>query len=87
MDDTKILASDPNFGNVSVCAGGVVHINLPHVTLKFLPADFVRFSDLVAEARGNAQEQLGQESGRPHLHVVHTKTDTDSESSPDDTAE
>ena len=40
MDDYKILANDDNFGSVSVCAGGIVHVNLTHLTLRLMPSDF-----------------------------------------------
>jgi len=51
LDDQTILATSENFGTVSVCHGGVVHINLPHCSLKFLPSDFAKFCELIANAR------------------------------------
>jgi hypothetical protein len=69
LDDHTILAVTDNFGTVSVCPGGVVHVNLPHFTLKFLPSDFLKFSDLVAEARLNFDAPK-KSAGKPNLHVV-----------------
>ncbi len=69
MDDQTILASEENFGTVTVCPGGVVHIHLPHCSLKFLATDFVKFHDLIAKAR--LQFDLPRRGdGKPRLHVV-----------------
>ncbi len=68
-EDQTILASDENFGNVSMCPGGVVHVNLVHLSLKFLPEDFVRFCELVGKARLNLDQRPPQR-GKPHLQVV-----------------
>lgn len=70
MEDHTILSSDGNFGNVTVCPGGVVHINLAHVSLKFVTSDFVRFSDLVNRARVTLGNRPPQLSGKPHLQLV-----------------
>jgi hypothetical protein len=69
LDDQTILASEENFGNVTVCPGGVVHINLAHLTVKFLPSDFVRFSDLISKARLKFDPPRPGK-GKPKLHVV-----------------
>lgn len=69
MDDQTILASDENFGTVIVCHGGVVHINLPHCSLKFLPADFARFSELIAKARLKFDLPV-RGDGKPRLQIV-----------------
>ncbi|MDD3471232.1 MAG: hypothetical protein PHS86_00465 [Syntrophaceae bacterium] len=71
MDDQKILSSDDGFGAVTVCPGGVVHVNLLHFTLKFLPNEFERFSDLIAKARMN-QGRPKKPEHRPKLQVVST---------------
>lgn len=73
MDDHTLLANDESFGNVSVCPGGVVHVNMAHVTLKFLPEDFVRFADLIGKAR--LQHEAPRRGGtKPRLQVVSTET-------------
>jgi hypothetical protein len=69
LDDHTIIASDENFGNVTVCPGGVVHVNLVHVSLKFTPDDFSRFAELIARARLNSQHQHVPRS-KPRLQVV-----------------
>ena len=74
MDDHTILASEDNFGNVSVCPGGVVHVNLVHMSLKFLPQDFVRLCELVAKARQNLDTPRTA-VGKPRLHVVSPETE------------
>ncbi|MBI5571786.1 MAG: hypothetical protein HY914_17720 [Desulfomonile tiedjei] len=76
MDDHTILASEDNFGNVSVCPGGVVHVNLMHVSLKFLPQDFVRLCDLVAKAKQNLDTPRTP-GGKPRLHLVPSETEDD----------
>lgn len=68
-DEQTILASDENFGNVAVCPGGVVHVNLVHLSLKFLPEDFVRLSELVNKARLKL-EQKPPPRGKPRLQLV-----------------
>ncbi len=68
MDD-QILASEENFGSVTVCAGGVVHVNLAHCSLKFLPADFVKFSELIAQARLKFGPPRAM-GGKPRLQLV-----------------
>jgi hypothetical protein len=68
LDDQTILSSAENFGTVSVCPGGVVHINLPHCSLKFMPSDFVKFSDLIGQARLNFNAPA--RGAKPHLHVI-----------------
>jgi hypothetical protein len=69
LDDSTVLASEENFGNVTVCPGGVVHVNLAHVSLKFMPTDFVRFSDLISKARLKFDPPR-PEKGKPRLHLV-----------------
>jgi hypothetical protein len=68
LDDQTILSSAENFGTVSVCSGGVVHINLPHCSLRFMPSDFVKFSDLIGQARLNFNAPA--RGAKPHLHVI-----------------
>lgn len=70
MDEHTILASDEDFGTVSVCPGGVVHINLAHCSLKFVPSDFLKFSELIGKARLNLGQrpQLGE--AKPRLQIV-----------------
>jgi hypothetical protein len=70
LDDQTILASEENFGNVSVCPGGIVHVNLTHCTLKFLPQDFVKFSELIGKAAVKHQAPPPQTGGKPRLHLV-----------------
>jgi hypothetical protein len=79
MEDHTILATEENFGAVSVCPGGIVHINLPHLTLKLLPSEFEKFSDLVAKARlGFARPKRTE--GKPHLQVVISEPEPDDNS-------
>lgn len=75
-EDQTILASDENFGNVAVCPGGVVHVNLVHLSLKFLPEDFVRLSELLSKARLNL-EQKPPPRGKPRLQLVSTDASCD----------
>ena len=70
MQDHTILASDINFGTVSICPGGVVHINLQHCSLKFVPSDFATFADLIARARLNFGKRPPLGDGKPQLHLV-----------------
>jgi hypothetical protein len=74
VDDHTILATEENFGAISVCPGGIVHINLAHVTLKLLPSDFEKFSELVAKARLNFARPKRTE-GKPRLQVVPSDPD------------
>lgn len=76
MDDHKILASVENFGAVTVCSGGVVHVNLPHCSLKFLPSDFSKFCELIAQARMNFQPPRRIE-GKSRLQVVTPESQDD----------
>lgn len=76
VDDQKILSTDDGFGAVTMCPGGVVHVNLPHVTLKFLPDDFDRFSDLIAKAKLNHDRPRKTEQ-RPKLQLVCTEDSDD----------
>ncbi len=86
MDDQTILAESESFGNITMCPGGIVHVNLAHLSLKFLPEDFVKLSDLVAKARHN-MDTPPRGDGKPRLTVVSadrdagpsTESDTDSE--------
>ncbi len=68
LDDQTILSSAENFGTVSVCSGGVIHINLPHCSLKFMPSDFLKFSDLVGQARLNFSAP--PRGAKPQLHLI-----------------
>ncbi|MBI4966057.1 MAG: hypothetical protein HY913_22445 [Desulfomonile tiedjei] len=81
MEDQTILATSENFGTVSVCHGGVVHINLPHCSLKFLPADFAKFCELIANARMKF-DLPRRADGKPHLQLV--PSDIDQTSASDD---
>ncbi|HTY23232.1 MAG TPA: hypothetical protein VMC85_08885 [Desulfomonilaceae bacterium] len=73
MDDQTILSSEENFGNVAVCPGGVVHVNLTYYSLKFLPEDFIKFSELIDTAR--RKFELPPSGGnKPRLHLVAAKT-------------
>jgi hypothetical protein len=83
VDDQTVLASSENFGTVSVCPGGVVHINLPHCSLKFLPSDFVKFSELIAKARLKFDLPL-RGDGKPRLQIVSTEADKSTESDQDE---
>jgi len=69
LDDQTILASEESVGNVTVCPGGVVHVNLPHCSLKFLPSDFVKFSELISKARLKFDPPR-RTDGKVRLHVV-----------------
>ncbi|MGB9616194.1 MAG: hypothetical protein ACP5M0_03385 [Desulfomonilaceae bacterium] len=69
MDDQIILAASENFGNVTVCPGGVVHVNLAHVSLKLLPSEFIKLSDLIAQARIRFEPPT-RPGGKPSLQVV-----------------
>ncbi|MGC8658071.1 MAG: hypothetical protein ACP5U1_03265 [Desulfomonilaceae bacterium] len=76
MEEHTILATEENFGAVSVCPGGIVHINLTHMTLKLIPSDFEKFSDLVAKARQNFSRPK-RTDGKPRLQVVTNETSSD----------
>ena len=69
MDDHTILADDENFGNVVVCPGGVVHVNLTHYSLKFVPEDFLKFSELIDKAR-RKYEAPQLTGSKPRLRLV-----------------
>lgn len=73
MDDHTILASEENFGSVTVCPGGVVHIHLPHFSLKFISTDFVKFHDMIAKARLQL-DMPRRADGKPRLHLVSPET-------------
>jgi hypothetical protein len=77
VDDQKILASQEDFGNVSVCPGGVVHVNLVHLSIKLLPSDFVKFCDLISQARRNF-DAPPRSGGKPVLQVVSPRVPDDS---------
>ncbi len=78
MDDQKLLSSDDGFGAVTMCPGGVVHVNLPHFTLKFLSDDFERFSDLIAKARINLDPPKKIDK-RPRLQLVSPDAESEEE--------
>jgi hypothetical protein len=69
LDDQTILAVLENFGTVSVCPGGIVHVNLAHCSLKFIPSDFEKFCQLVEQAHRKF-DLPRRVSGRPTLQVV-----------------
>ena len=77
MEEYTILASDPDFGTVSVCPGGVVHVTLQHLSLKFVPADFAKFSDLISKARLKFGNHALQIECKPRLHVVPRESQED----------
>jgi hypothetical protein len=78
VDDQTILATSEQ-GSVTVCPGGIVHVHLPHCSIKLTPADFVKFSELVAKARVNFDSK--QRSGaKPRLQLVSTDTERESQS-------
>ena len=83
MSDQTILVDDENFGNVIVCPGGVVHINLTHVSLKFLPEDFLKFADLVGKAHRKYEAPL-LTGNKPRLHLVPPDNDQDKDADPKD---
>ncbi len=70
MDEDKLLAEIENFGNVTICPGGVVHVNLAHLSLKFMPEDFQRFSDLMAKARVKYESKRTRPDGKPKLQII-----------------
>jgi len=74
LDDHTILADDENFGNVVVCPGGVVHVNLTHYSLKFVPEDFLKFSELIDKAR-RKYEAPQLTGSKPRLRLVASDTD------------
>lgn len=78
MDDQIVLATSENFGNVTVCPGGVVHVNLAHVSLKLLPSEFMKLSDLIAQARIRFEPPV-RSSGKPSLQVVSPRTTEENE--------
>ena len=74
MDNHTILADDENVGNVVVCPGGVVHVNLTHLSLKFTPEDFLKFSELIDKAR--RKYEAPQLTGSKHrLRLVASETE------------
>ncbi len=83
MADQTILVDDENFGNVIVCPGGVVHVNLTHVSLKFLPDDFLKFADLIEKAHRKYEAPLLTGS-KPRLHLVAQEEDQDKNADPKD---
>jgi hypothetical protein len=70
VDEVEILAGLENFGNVSVCPGGIIHINLPHCSLKFTPSDFSRFAELIGQARLKTEARQVTTDGKPQLQIV-----------------
>jgi hypothetical protein len=83
LSDQTILVDDENFGNVIVCPGGVVHINLAHVSLKFLPEDFLKFADLVGKAHRKYEAPLLTDN-KPRLHLVPPDNYQDKDADPND---
>jgi len=81
LDEQTILATLENFGAVSVCHGGVVHVNLPHCSLKFLPSDFAKLCELIANARMKF-DLPRRGDGKPRLQIV--PSDNHQESASDD---
>ena len=83
MEEHTILAADNDFGTVSVCPGGVIHVTLAHYSLKFLPADFTKLADLIRKARVNLGDRPQLTSGKPRLQVV--SRDPQDHNAPDET--
>ena len=83
VDEHTILAADNDFGTVSVCPGGVVHVNLAHYSLKFVPADFTKLAELIGKARLNLGDRPQLTAGKPHLQVV--SRDSQDHNAPDET--
>jgi hypothetical protein len=81
VDEHTIVALDEEFGNVSVCPGGVVHLNLRYCSLKFMPSDFTRLANLIQKARLNIEDDSRPPVGKPRLQVISSKTSD--EGSPD----
>lgn len=82
LDEQTILANDPEFGNVTVCPGGLVHVNLVHVSLKFGPSDFVRLCELMGKARLNFEGRQRPKDGKPRLQLVPCETDEEPSTDP-----
>jgi hypothetical protein len=82
MDDQRVLSIIENFGTVTMCSGGVVHVNLPYCSLKFLPSDFNKFAELVLKANNNLEHS--RKPGKPKLQLV---SDEDRSSSDGDKSE
>ncbi len=69
VEEHTILATDNDFGTVSLCPGGVVHVTLAHYSLKFVPADFTKLADLIGKARLNLGNRPQLTAGKPHLQI------------------
>ena len=82
MDEVQILAGLEGFGNVSVCPGGIIHINLPHCSLKFTPSDFAKFAELIAQARLKMEARQVRTEGKPQLRIVASGNDEESPTDP-----
>jgi len=78
VDDQIVLATSDNFGNVTVCPGGVVHVNLAHVSLKLLPSEFIKLSDLISQARIRFESPV-RSAGKPSLQLVSPRTPDETE--------
>jgi hypothetical protein len=63
------LASDDSFGVITICPGGVVHVHLPHVTVKLLPHEFLKLAELAAHAKV-ALNAARPPAEKPHLRLV-----------------
>jgi hypothetical protein len=83
VDDHTILAEESGFGAVTTCPGGVVHINMPHLTLKFVPADFVKFADLIARARLQFRDGAAVTGRKPRLRLAPSPAETSEDGSGD----
>lgn len=75
MEEHTILATDDDFGTISLCPGGVVHINLAHYSLKFVPSDFMKLAELVGKARLTLGNRPQLTAAKPHLQVVSRESD------------
>ncbi len=87
MDELKILAGLEGFGNVSVCPGGIIHINLPHCSLKFTPSDFAKFAELIAQAGLKAEARQVRTEGKPQLRIVGPGNDEEPPTDPRENTE
>ena len=55
MEKMKILVRN-SVGNVMKCPGGVIHVNIPGVSLHLNEIQFVSFSRMIQEASSNLMD-------------------------------
>jgi hypothetical protein len=87
VDEVEILAGLEDFGNVSICPGGIIHINLPHCSLKFTPSDFSRFAELIGLARLKTEARQVTTDGKPQLQIVPSKNNKEAPTDQSDNTE